>query len=302
MKNTKPIIFDIQKFSVHDGPGIRTTVFFKGCPLKCLWCSNPESQNPKPELMYFEDHCTHCYQCIEACPLQAISKDDDGQLVHDRKTCNACGDCIEECLADAIAVSGREMTVEEVCRTAEKDMSYYRNSGGGVTLSGGEPTSQPEAMFELLSKFGEMGIHTCLDTCGFAAWDILKEAVTFADLVLMDIKHMDTGAHKRLTGVGNELILENTKNIAGMGVPVIIRVPLIPGLNDSNENINQLGQFMKAHNLPSVDLLPYHCFSLSKHQALGLTYMLEGVADPEQDEIQRVADLLEGLGLTVTIV
>jgi len=296
------MIFDIQRFSVHDGPGIRTTVFFKGCPLECLWCSNPESQSPKPQLMYFEDRCTHCYECIEICPLQAISKDDDGRLVHDRQSCNGCGDCVPECLTDAIAISGREMTVEEVCRIVEKDMSYYRNSGGGVTLSGGEPASQPEFMLELLSRLREMGIHICLDTCGFVAWDILKEAVKFTDLVLMDNKHMDPKVHKKLTGVNNELILQNTQKVANLGKPVIIRVPLIPGLNDSNENISQLGQFMKDCSLSSVDLLPYHRFSLSKHQALGLSHKIEDVSSPEEDEVRRVADMLETLGLSVTIV
>jgi len=252
--------------------------------------------------MYFEDRCTHCYECIEICPLQAISKDDDGRLVHDRQSCNGCGDCVPECLTDAIAISGREMTVEEVCRIVEKDMSYYRNSGGGATLSGGEPASQPEFMLELLSRLREMGIHICLDTCGFVAWDILKEAVKFADLVLMDNKHMDSKVHKKLTGVNNELILENTQKVANLGKPVIIRVPLIPGLNDSNENISQLSQFMRGCSLSSVDLLPYHRFSLSKHQALGLSYMIEDVSSPEEDEVRRVADMLETLGLSVTIV
>ena len=302
MKKTKPMIFDIQKFSVHDGPGIRTTVFFKGCPLKCLWCSNPESQSPKPQLMYFEDRCTHCYQCIEACPLQAISRDGEGRLEHDRQACNACGDCLEECLTDAIAISGREMTVEEIGHTVEKDMSYYRTSGGGVTLSGGEPLSQPEALLELLPKLREMGIHTCLDTCGFADWDILEEVVQHADLVLMDIKHMDTKIHKKLTGVSNERILKNTKKIADLGVPVIIRVPLLPGLNDSDENISQLGRFMKDFSLQRVDLLPYHRFSLSKHKALGLTYLLDDVSDPEQVELRRAAKILEDFGREVTIV
>ena len=295
-------IFDIQRFSIQDGPGIRTTVFFKGCPLECLWCSNPESQSPKPQLMYFESHCKHCYQCIEICPSQAISKDGDERLAHDRQSCTGCGTCVPECLTEARSISGREVPVEEVCSIVEKDMSYYRNSGGGVTVSGGEPTFRPEFLLELLSKLREMGIHICLDTCGFAAWDILKEAVKLVDLVLMDNKHMDTKIHKKLTGVKNELILENTEKVANLGVPVIIRVPLIPGLNDSDENISQLGQFMKDCNLPRVDLLPYHRFSLSKHQALGNSYMLEDLSNPEEDEVRRVAHTLEALGRIVTIV
>jgi pyruvate formate lyase activating enzyme len=302
MRKTKTMIFDIQKFSVHDGPGIRTTVFFKGCPLKCLWCSNPESQSAKPQLMHFEDRCTRCGDCIEVCPFGAIHRAEDGKILLDRETCDTCGTCVEECLVDARSISGKEMTIEEICRIVEKDISYYTNSGGGVTISGGEPASQPEFLIELLTKLKEMGIHICLDTCGIAQWNVLEEAVKLVDLVLMDNKHMDSKIHKKLTGVSNELILENTQKVASMGKPVIIRVPLIPGLNDSNENISQLGQFMKDYSLPRVDLLPYHHFSLSKHKALGLTYALDDVPDPEEDEIQRVADILETFGRTVTIV
>jgi pyruvate formate lyase activating enzyme len=295
------MIFDIQRYSVQDGPGIRTTVFFKGCPLTCLWCSNPESQSFKPQLMYFEPRCKHCYQCIEVCPSKAISKDADGNLVHDRRNCQACGTCVEECLAEARSITGKEMSVEEVYRIIEKDVGYYRNSGG-VTFSGGEPTRQPEFLLQLLTKCREMGLHTCLDTCGFTAWDILQEVIKHVDLVFMDNKHMDTEIHKKLTGVGNELILENTRKIASQGIPVVIRVPLIPGLNDTDENISQLGQFMKDCGLPRVDLLPYHRFSLGKHKALGLDYPLGDLESPNEDEVRRVADKLEALGRVVTIV
>lgn len=295
-------IFDIQRFSVQDGPGIRTTVFLKGCPLKCLWCSNPESQSPMPQLLYFESRCTHCYKCIDVCPSGAVCKADDGRLSLDRQSCTGCGTCVEECLTEARSISGKEATVEEVCRIVEKDMSYYRNSGGGVTVSGGEPTSQPESLLELLVKCREMGIHTCLDTCGFADWDVLKEALKHVDLVLMDNKHMNTEIHKKFTGVNNELILENTARAAAQGVPMIIRVPLIPGLNDSDENVNQLGQFMKTCGLSRVDLLPYHRFSLSKYQALSKEYSLEELPSPDEAEVRRVASTLEALGRVVTIV
>ena len=295
-------VFDIQRFSVQDGPGIRTTVFLKGCPLNCLWCSNPESQSPIPQLLYFETHCTHCYQCIDACPSGAIRKTDDGKISLDRQRCTGCGTCVQECLTEARSISGKEATVEDVCRIVEKDMTYYRNSGGGVTVSGGEPTCQPEPLLELLVKCREIGIHTCLDTCGFVDWDILKEAIKHVDLVLMDNKHMNTEVHKELTGVNNDVILENTARVATQGVPMIIRVPLIPGLNDSDENINQLGQFMKTCGLLGVDLLPYHRFSLSKYQALGKDYRLGELSSPNEHEVRRVANNLESLGRVVTIV
>lgn len=295
-------VFDIQRFSTQDGPGIRTTVFFKGCPLRCLWCSNPESQSPMPQLLYFEDHCTHCYKCIDVCPSQAIQKADDGRLLQDRQSCAACGKCVEECLTDARSISGKVMTVEEVCRIIEKDMAYYRTSGGGVTVSGGEPTYQADSLLHLLEKCGEMGLHICLDTCGFGDWHVLKKAIEQVDLVLMDNKHMNSEIHKKLTGVSNELILENTARIALQGVPIIIRVPLIPGINDSEENIGELARFMKTCGLLRVDLLPYHRFAVSKYQALGENYVLGEISSPEKDGVGRVATQLEALGMVVTVV
>ncbi len=227
---------------------------------------------------------------------------DDGKILIDRLRCTACGACVTECLADARSISGREMTVDEVCRIVEKDMSYYRNSGGGVTMSGGEATHQIESLLQLLLRCKEMGLHVCLDTCGFVDWEMLKEATRQVDLVLMDIKHMNTVTHKKLTGVGNELILENVSRIADQGVPMTIRVPLIPGMNDSDENIEKLGKYMAVHGLSRVDLLPYHRFSVSKYRALSVEYPLTELASPVEEEVRRIAAKLESLGHVVTIV
>lgn len=194
------------------------------------------------------------------------------------------------------------MTVEEVCKILEKDMSYYRTSEGGVTVSGGEPTYQAESLLQLLVKCREMGLHTCLDTCGFVDCDLLKEIVKNVDLVLMDNKHMNTEIHKKLTGVSNELILRNTAMVATMGVPIVIRVPLIPGLNDSEENIDELARFMRGCCLARADLLPYHCFAKSKFRALNKDYTLAELSVPKEDDVRRIKTKLESLGVIVTIV
>lgn len=252
--------------------------------------------------MYFETHCTHCYNCIEVCPSRAISKADDGSLLLDRQRCKCCGTCVEECLTEARSISGKEMTVEEVCHIIEKDRHYYRNSDGGVTVSGGEPTCQPDSLLRLLAKCREKGLHTCLDTCGFVVWDVLQEVVKYVDLVLMDNKHMNPEKHRKLTGVDNSLILENTVKIASQGIPMIIRVPLIPGFNNSDENIDELGRFMKKCGLTSVDLLPFHQLALGKYQALGLNYTLGELPTLDEEEVRRSAMRLEALGHVVNIV
>jgi len=294
-------VFNIERFAIRDGPGIRTTVFLKGCPLRCLWCANPESMSAAPQLFYLENLCTRCYRCVEACPNKATTKAPDGAIKIDRSLCKACGKCVEACPNKAREISGKLMTVEEVLEEVKKDALFYQNSGGGVTFSGGEPTHQPEFLWYLLKGSQESGIHTALDTSGFVKPEILKRVLEHTNLVLYDIKHMDPAKHKEFTGVDNRLILENARMIATMGKPMIIRVPLIPGRNDSKENIKALAEFMLSLGLKRVDLLPYHSLGKIKYQRLGMEYKLSDLKPFAEGEVAKIKADLESYGLQVGV-
>jgi pyruvate formate lyase activating enzyme len=294
-------VFNIERFAIRDGPGIRTTVFLKGCPLRCLWCANPESISPVPQLFYLENLCTRCYRCVEACPNKATTKTPEGAIAINRSLCKACGKCVEVCPNKARQISGNLMTVDEVLEEVKKDALFYQNSGGGVTFSGGEPTQQPEFLWHLLKRSQESGIQTALDTSGFVKPEILKRVLEHTDLVLYDIKHMDPAKHKELTGVDNRLILENAKMIATMGKPMIIRVPLIPGHNDSKENSLALAEFMLSLGLKRVDLLPYHSLGKIKYQRLGMEYKLSDLKPFAAGEVAKIKADLESYGLQVGV-
>ena len=216
-------VFDIQRYSVNDGPGIRTTVFLKGCPLGCLWCDNPESQYKMPELLYLPSLCVNCQRCVAVCEFGATTVGPDGKIQINRSLCQVCGKCVEACLTGARVLMGRLMGVEEVVQVVNKDTLFYRNSGGGVTVSGGEPTHQAEFVKALLARCHESGLHTALDTCGLVEWDVLEEILEYTDLVLFDLKHMDSEEHRKLTGVGNEIILQNLERLASFK-SVVVRV------------------------------------------------------------------------------
>jgi glycyl-radical enzyme activating protein len=302
MVDTKGWIFNIQRYSTQDGPGIRTTVFFVGCPLKCFWCSNPESQFKGPKLLYFESKCTRCKRCIEVCPNKATSIGADGFIMIDRDKCVSCGKCVETCPNDARAISGELKTVDEVMKVVKKDSLFYRNSGGGVTASGGEPTYQPKFLLELFQACKKSRIHTCLDTCGYVSWQVLEEVLEYVNLILYDIKHMDSNQHIKLTGVDNKIILQNAERIAGKGIPLIIRVPLIPGYNDSKENLQELAKFATRLGVHKIDLIPYHELGVSKYERLGMNYIMAGTKALHKDEVDPIKRGLESYGLEVTIV
>ncbi|MFC1977918.1 glycyl-radical enzyme activating protein [Chloroflexota bacterium] len=295
-------IFNIQKFSVHDGPGIRTTVFMKGCSLQCRWCSNAESINPKPELGVIRGICNNCGKCIKACPEEAIGFDNDGVIQFNRALCTACGECIALCSPGAITVYGKQITVDDVFKEVSRDKSFYEGSSGGITVSGGEPLRQANFVAVLFQKCRREGISTCLDTCGYAATDKLKEVLEFTDYVLYDIKHMDADCHRRFTGVPNDLILNNAKFVASSGIPMLYRIPLIKDVNDTTHNITETAQFVKAlGNGAAVELLPYHRLGIGKYQTLDKPYPGEDFITPSSEEIESVKHIFEEYGIPCTI-
>ncbi|MBS7641438.1 MAG: glycyl-radical enzyme activating protein [Candidatus Bathyarchaeia archaeon] len=299
--NIKGTIFNIQRFCLDDGPGIRTTVFLKGCPLRCLWCCNPEGQNPWPELAHRDAICTKCGRCIETCPKNAISISDNEWHIN-RSLCNVCGKCVDICVRGALGILGREMSVDEVFKEVIKDLDFYEASGGGVTLSGGEPLFQPDFAADLLKRCKDEGIHTAIETSGYSNENSLKKVLPYVDLILYDLKCISPELHKRLTGVSNDLIIRNLRLLISRGVPVIIRFPLIPTLNDSDMEIASLAEFIEQMGVEDVEVLPYHRLGISKYRMLGRKYELEGIMPPTSERLQAVKRIFELRGLRCKIV
>ena len=300
MKTTPPgTIFDIQRYSIHDGPGIRTTVFLKGCPLRCLWCSNPESQNQHPEIMLDRSLCGRCGTCVEVCPQGAAVEQGTG-IVLLRERCRGCGRCVAGCPQGARRLVGNQMTVEEIVEEVEKDRLFYKNSGGGITLSGGEPMHQPDFTRALLMRCKEKGLHTVLDTSGYAQlkdWDSVLE---YADLVLFDLKQMNPVQHQEYTGVSTELILKSAREIASQKIPMIIRIPLVPGYNDMRVNIEGCAHFAQEIHVDRVELLPFHKLCMSKYTKLNKEWKLFSLASPSQELLEEVRTIFSTYGLTCT--
>ena len=302
MTDITGLIFDIKKFAVHDGPGIRTTVFLKGCPLQCWWCHNPEAMSPKPELVRFESKCISCDACFQACPQQAHQKLADGTRLYHQELCTLCGECVEVCYAEALVMEGREVTVEEVMVELRKDIPFYENSKGGITLSGGEPTLQHEFILALLKQCKAEGLHTTLDTAGQTPWPILKKLLPYVDLFLYDLKQIDNDKHKKYTGVSNRLILENLKKLGASGVPIEIRMPIIPGLNDARAEIEGAAEFLsRVSGIKRVQMLPYHKLGEAKHTRLGHAYRLADLASPSADRMNELAEWVRAFGLKVQV-
>jgi pyruvate formate lyase activating enzyme len=298
---TTGTVFNIQRFSLHDGPGIRTTVFLKGCPLRCRWCHNPESQSPRPELAFVADRCIGCGACVAACPNGAVSMV-DGRPLTDRTVCEAAGACVDVCPAGARSLLGREMTLDGLAREVEKDTPFFEESGGGVTFSGGEPLMQPRFVAEALDVFRRREIHTAVDTCGYAPSSVALDVLSRADLVLYDLKTMDPVRHEEWTGVGNDLILSNLEMLARAGVPLRLRVPLVPGVNDGESEIAALGAFASSlKGSPAVNVLPYHAIGMDKNVRLGRAVPDIAVNGSARDRAAAVAATLAEYGLDVRV-
>ncbi|MGQ9648234.1 MAG: glycyl-radical enzyme activating protein [Thermodesulfobacteriota bacterium] len=298
------LIWDIKKYAIHDGPGIRTLVFLKGCPLRCLWCCNPESQDLRPEIIWLAENCIRCNRCLDMCPSHAISEGAGQKKRIDRNLCDFCGICVNRCPNQALNLVGKRMTVDEVLKEVVEDSIFYTRSGGGLTLTGGEPTAQPDFAYELLRQYKvrERGRHTALETCGFVDWPTLSHLLEYTDLVLYDIKHMDSGCHFRLTGVSNELILQNARRIAKSCSHLVIRLPLIPGINDTEENIRRTASFaLKLPGVEEIDLLPYHRLGEPKYGRLGREYPFVGTIALSPSRLAEIRSLVESYGLRVNV-
>lgn len=301
MKITSPLLFAIKRYALHDGPNIRTTVFFKGCPLHCFWCHNPEGIRPRVEVVTVGSRCIGCRECIHGCPESALTLDSHG--LHRREdACTTCLSCVEICPALAHEAVGFYLGPEEVLREIEKDLPFFDQSGGGVTFSGGEPLQQADALLRLLRRCGELGIHRVVDTTGFAPAPVLLEVAKHTELFLYDVKHMHPLRHKEYTGVPNELILTNLQMLAKSGAAFRIRIPLLSGINDDEGNIRATGAFAASlPGLQGIDLLPYHHFATSKYTKLGAGYRGEPRHCPGPDDISRVRKILEHFGHRVSI-
>jgi pyruvate formate lyase activating enzyme len=295
------MVFNIMRYSVNDGPGIRTTVFLKGCPLRCRWCHNPESISPRREIAYRQDRCLKCGDCLAACPHGAIVPL-DGYFITLRKRCHQCGTCVQVCVSDAREIVGKEMTVAQVMEEVEKDIVFYDESGGGVTFSGGEPLDQAEFLLGLLKACKENGIHTAIDTTGFAAPERLETVSGYADLFLYDLKILNDAKHVEFTGASNALILSNLKLLVSMGSQVIVRVPIIPRFNDNLVDIHEMGEFVASlGGIKEIDLLPFHEIGRSKYERLGIECTMPESTPPSEQELNQVVDELSRFGVQVRI-
>jgi pyruvate formate lyase activating enzyme len=294
------IITDIQRFSLHDGPGIRTLVFLKGCPLRCPWCCNPETQEADAELLHDDTRCIHCGRCVSACMRAAVQR--PGRPFIDNGRCNLCGDCAVSCPSGALHFSGEALSAAEVSRVIEKDLVFYEESGGGATFSGGEPFLQPEFLQEALESLKARGIHTAVETCGEVEWSLLERLEKGIDLFLYDLKIREEARHLRTVGSPNARIIDNLRRLAARRDRIIVRIPVIPAFTLVDDNIPQI--FELVASLPSirvVHLLPYHNYGKNKYRFSGRRYALEGLQPPSTAQMADLAAAAERLGLQCTV-
>ena len=307
-----PLIFDIRRYSINDGPGIRITLFMKGCPLKCKWCHNPESQSPEVQKLYTALKCIGAQDCIEVCPEDALTLTSDG-IITDSALCTLCGKCAEACPTKAIEMSGKLYSAEELMEMIERERVHIDQSGGGVTFSGGEPLMHPEFLLKMLKACGEKGLHRVVDTCGFAPTETLLEVAKHTDLFLYDLKMMYPKKHKKWTGVDNRLILKNLKVLAETGANINIRVPLIKNVNTGEEEIRKIAEFIARLKLKIsdseiaepgktvVNLLPYHNIATGKYKKMEIPYNEGEMEEPSENEIQKAVEIFRSFGIETEV-
>lgn len=293
------LIFDIKRYSINDGPGIRVTVFFKGCPLTCTWCHNPESQSSGRQKLYTASKCIACGECVEACPEMALKLSADSGIVTQKELCTLCGICAEVCPSKAMEISGRMESSDLIMHAIRKETLLMDTSGGGVTFSGGEPLQHPALLLNLLKTCGNERIHRAVDTSGYARWEILAAVAEYTDLFLYDIKHMDTELHEKFTGVSNEIILRNLQSLAGTGKAIAIRIPLIEGFNADEYNITKTAAFVASlpENAHNIHLLPYHSIASKKYEKLGEKYDPGELREPSSETIAACIEIFRQHGL-----
>ncbi len=312
-------VFNIQRFSIHDGPGIRTTVFFLGCSLRCFWCHNPEGLHIKPEIAFFSSRCIGCGECVTVCPEHAQELLPDGTRLFHRDLCTTCGECVDSCFAGGLVLNGKHMTAAEVLDEVRQDRAFYETSGGGITLSGGEPLLQPAFAFTILEGAKQEGLHTAIETTIHVKWELIERLLPVTDLFMVDIKHMDSEKHRVATGVPNPLILENARRLANTGKPVLFRVPVVTGVNDSPAEIAAIANFVRdilphpasaqiqdqstsprhAQKNPDLELLPFHRMAGDKYTSLGLVYQAAALETPSKEKMALLAETARQLGLNV---
>jgi len=298
VSDLKGVITNIQRFSIHDGPGIRTTVFLKGCNLRCFWCHNPETLEPKPQLQIFPNRCIGCGKCFERCPNHAHVQV-NGQRQFLRELCVACGACAETCYAEALVLVGQVKTVDEVVEEVLRDKPFYETSNGGVTLSGGEPLVQLEFSYAILERCRQEGLHTAIETAANFPWERLAAILPVTDLVMMDIKLMDSQKHRECTGVPNERILANALRLGEQSQPLIVRTPIVPGVNDTPEEVAAIAAFIaRLPNLMYYELLPFHPMGTSKYESLGMDYRARGLKAPPKDKMDALVEVARRYGIT----